>query len=305
MAWLSAYWRDMMKCGIVAVIGRPNAGKSSLINRILEQKVVIVSDKPQTSWHKIRCVYSDDQTQIVFVDTPGIHKPLNALGSYMMKAAQSALTECDHLLWVIDGMRAFSKEDQNIMSLLQDQPIAYDCVINKIDLISMAQQEDLHQKILSMYSPRAVHHTSAHRGDGIQTLLEAIKGRLMEGEPFYDPEMIVDRPSRFMAAELIREKIFLHTQKEIPYSSGVVIEHFEEKNHVIHVRAEIYVLRQNQKGILIGKEGSRLKQIGTEARKDLEYLLDRQVYLEIFVKVKEKWREKAYVLQKEMEYRQD
>lgn len=294
-----------MKYGVVALIGRPNAGKSSLVNRIMGQKVVIVSNKPQTSWHKIRCVYTDSEAQIVFVDTPGFHKPLNALGRYMIKSASMALEECDDILWIIDGLHAFSKEDQNIHSLVQNQPLSFDCVLNKMDQVSPKQQELLIQKINTTYYPRTVHCTSAINGDGVEALVHKIKERLIGTSPLYDPEIIVDRPSRFMAAELIREKIFHYTEQEIPYNSGVIIEHFQEnENGLLHIRAEVYVLRQNQKGILIGKQGSRIKQIGVEARKDLEYLFDRKVHLEIFIKVKEKWIEKKFIIQNELEYRE-
>lgn len=279
------------KSGFVTVIGRPNVGKSTLINKIIGQKVVITSNKPQTTRNRIQCIYTDDDAQIIFLDTPGIHKPKFKLGEYMLKAAESTLREVDAIFFVIDATEKFGGGEKYILERLQvtNKPVIL--VVNKIDLI---EREKI-LPIISDYSLRrnfaAVVPISAADGTNVNVLIAEAKNFLPEGEKLYPDDMITDQTERIIVSELIREKILRETQDEVPHSIAVDIEEFKERDGgAIFIRATIYVERDSQKGILIGKNGSMLKKIGAEARPEIEMLLGTKIFLDLWVKVKRDWR---------------
>ena len=286
------------KSGFVTVIGRPNVGKSTLINKIVGQKVAITSDKPQTTRNRIQCIFTDDAAQIIFLDTPGIHKPKFKLGEYMLKAAEGTLKEVDVILFVIDATEKFGGGEKYILERLNATTKPVILVVNKIDLI--AREKIL--PIIAEYSTRrnfaAVVPISAVEGSNVDALIDETKNFLPEGVQYYPADMVTDQPERLIVAELIREKILHATQDEVPHSIAVDLEEFTERdNGTIFIRATIYVERDSQKGILIGKNGAMLKQVGRAARPEIEMLLGTKVFLDLWVKVKRDWRNSIGALQ--------
>lgn len=282
---------ETFKSGFVALIGRPNVGKSTLINRIIGQKVVITSDKAQTTRHKIQAVYNGQSSQIIFIDTPGIHKPKHQLGEYMVKAAKSTLNEVDAIIFMVDGEAGFGKGDQYIIDQLQDIKRPVYLVINKIDLI---HPDDL-LPLIDLYNNQRnfteIIPVSALEGNNVNRLLTVLEDNLEEGPKYYPDNQLTDHPEQFIISELIREKILQLTREEIPHSITVVIEHIEKRRaNVIVIQATVITERDSQKGIIIGKGGNMLKQIGQRAREDIERLLGSKVYLELWVKVRKDWR---------------
>lgn len=286
------------KSGFVAVIGRPNVGKSTLINKIIGQKVAITSDKPQTTRSRIQCILTLDDAQIIFLDTPGIHKPKFKLGEYMLKAAEGTLQEVDAIFFVIDATEKFGGGEKYILERLSATTKPVILVVNKVDLLDR-------EKILPViaeYSARrdfaAVVPISAAEGTNVDALINEAKNFLPEGVQYYPADMITDQPERLIIAELIREKILHATQDEIPHSIAVDLEEFTTRdNGTIFIRATIYVERDSQKGILIGKGGAMLKQIGAAARPEIEMLLGTKTFLDLWVKVKRDWRNSIGALQ--------
>lgn len=286
------------KSGFVAVIGRPNVGKSTLINKIVGQKVAITSDKPQTTRNRIQCILTHEDAQIIFLDTPGIHKPKFKLGEYMLKAAEGTLKEVDAILFVIDATEKFGGGEKYILERLNATTKPVILVVNKIDLI---EREKI-LPIIAEYSQRrnfaAVVPISAAQGDNVDALIAEAKNFLPEGVQYYPADMVTDQPERLIVAELIREKILHATQDEVPHSIAVDLEEFTERdNGTIFIRATIYVERDSQKGILIGKGGAMLKSIGREARPEIEMLLGTKIFLDLWVKVKRDWRNSIGALQ--------
>lgn len=282
---------ETFKSGFVALIGRPNVGKSTLINRIIGQKVVITSDKAQTTRHKIQAVYNGQSSQIIFIDTPGIHKPKHQLGEYMVKAAKSTLNEVDAIIFMVDGEAGFGKGDQYIIDQLQDIKRPVYLVINKIDLI---HPDDL-LPLIDLYNNQRnfteIIPVSALEGNNVNRLLTVLEDNLEEGPKYYPDNQLTDHPEQFIISELIREKVLQLTREEIPHSITVVIEHIEKRRaNVIVIQATVITERDSQKGIIIGKGGNMLKQIGQRAREDIERLLGSKVYLELWVKVRKDWR---------------
>ena len=268
------------KSGFVAVVGRPNVGKSTLINSLIGQKIAIMSDKPQTTRNKIMCVLTTDNEQVIFLDTPGIHKPLHKLGEYMVKAAEGTLKEVDAILFVVDATEDLGGGERYIMERLQATKKPVILIVNKLDLIDR-------QSVL----PIIEKYTKAYY------LLAELNKYLPEGPQYYPADTVTDQPERLIAAEMIREKVLHLTRDEIPHAIAVDIEEMKSRaNDKVYIRATIYVERESQKGIVIGKRGALLKEIGALARKDIETMLGSKTYLDLWVKVKKDWRDRSNVL---------
>lgn len=287
-----------IKSGFVALAGKPNVGKSTFINTVFGRKVVIVSDKPQTTRNRINCIYTDKDAQIVFVDTPGIHKPLHRLGEYMVKAAIQALKGVDVVLFMLDAEDGFTKTDEHVAQIVKEAGTKTIIVVNKIDAVERERAEAIGETAKKhVENFVSVHYISALKGEGVPEVLEKIKEILPEGPQYYPEDMVTDRPLSFMVSEIVREKIFHLTYQEVPHSTAVIVEEIKDRpNGVLYIRATIYVERESQKGILIGKNGSMIKKIGTLAREEIEFLVGRKVFLDLNVKVKEKWREKDFII---------
>jgi len=298
---------QLIKSGFASFVGKPNVGKSSIINAIMKKKVVIVSEKPQTTRNRINVIYTTDDFQIVFVDTPGIHKPLHRLGEYMVKAAVQALKNVDLLLFTVDAKEGFETPEEYIIEYVNQSKTPVIGVINKIDLVDRERidsiEEIMRKKVENL---KEVVKTSAITGEGLDKLLEVIVENLPEGPQFYPEDIVVDRPLSFIVSELIREKIFHFTYEEVPHSVAVIVEEIKEReNGVFYIKANIYVERESQKGIIIGQKGQMIKKIGESARKDIEYFLESKVYLDLFVKVKKDWRNKDFIILNEIGMRDD
>jgi len=283
------------RAGFVSLIGRPNVGKSSLLNAILGHKVAIVSDKPQTTRNRILGVKHLPKGQIVFLDTPGIHKPKHKLNEYMVEVAVRALKDVDVVVLVVDVKEGLTEEDSMVVEHLQEiqdkKPIV--CALNKVDLTSEERAFAVKAQIEQGLRLEEAIPTSAVTGKGLSELIDAIYRLLPEGMPYYPPDMVTDQPEYFMVAEIIREKVFNLTRQEIPYCTAVMVESIKEKGDVVVIDAYIFVEKDSQKGIIIGKGGSMLKKIGSYAREELEAIYGKKVYLNLWVKVKEKWRRKS------------
>jgi GTP-binding protein Era len=279
------------KSGFAAIIGRPNVGKSTLLNRIAGRKIAIVSDKPQTTRNQIRGVYTDDSAQIVFLDTPGIHKPFSKLGDYMVKAAEGALDEVDVVLFLADASEQPGGGDRYIIERLKKTQTPVILVLNKIDKVPRDDILPLIDAYRKLHDFAEIVPISASRGDNVERLLELLTRYLPEGPMYYPPGQVTDHPERFICAELIREKILLRTREEVPHSVAVEIESMAaDERGTVRIGAVIYVERDSQKGILIGKGGAMLKEIGRQAREEMERLLGSKIFLELWVKVKKDWR---------------
>jgi GTP-binding protein Era len=293
------------KSGFVAIIGRPNVGKSTLMNQIIGQKIAIMSDKPQTTRNKIHGVYTSANGQIVFLDTPGIHKPTSKLGDYMSKVAHGTLGEVDAVLFLVDVVDGIGGGDRYIIEQLKHVETPVILVLNKIDLVQPEALLAIITQYKDLYNFAEIVPVSALKGNNVTTLLEQIIKYLPEGPQYYPADQITDHPEQFVCAELVREKILHLTREEIPHSIAVQIEDMRvEPNGVVHISAVIFVERDSQKGIVIGKQGSLLKEIGRQARRDIETLLGSKTFLELWVKVKKDWRNQDRVL-KDLGFRHD
>ncbi len=282
----------MFRAGFVSILGRPNAGKSTLLNALTGAKLAIVAAKAQTTRTTVQGVVNEPDAQIVFIDTPGIHQAGSMINRRMMDSIRTAVEDRDVLLYLADATQAPRDEDERAISLVKKTEAPLFLVLNKIDRI-----QDKRNLLVRIEQYKAIHEfteylpVSAIGGDGLDRLKKAIVERLPEGEPFFPPDYITDQPERFLVAELIREKILKMAQQEVPHSVAVLIEKWEDTPKILRIYATVYVERAGQKAIVIGAGGSMLKKIGTAARIDSEQQLDRKVYLELFVKVKENWRE--------------
>lgn len=293
------------KSGFIAIIGRPNVGKSTFMNRVIGQKIAIMSDKPQTTRNKIQGVLTEKDAQLIFIDTPGIHKPKHRLGDFMVKIAENTLNEVDAILFMINAQEGYGKGDQYIIDRLQEVKRPVYLIINKIDLIHPDDLFPLIEKYKNKYDFEEVMPISALQGNNVTNLLDILKEKLPEGPQYYPEDQVTDHPERFIIGELIREKVLQLTHEEIPHSIAVVIENIEKReSNAIFIQATIVTERSTQKGILIGKQGNMLKNIGKNARKDIESLLGSKVYLELWIKVKKDWRNKQTQL-KEFGFRSD
>lgn len=284
--------------GTVALVGRPNAGKSTLLNRILGQKVSIVSAKPQTTRNRIVGILNDDRGQVALLDTPGIHKPLHRLNVRMMDHVRSALTEADVIALIVDATEPFGRGDQFVIDLLRQEkeqnPDAKRVVIlNKIDLLKKHKLLPLMEQYHGFGIFDEIVPISASKGEGVGELTDMLFRNIPEGAPRYPTEDYTTQPERFLAAELVREKVLHHTSEELPYTTAVNVDRFEEdeESGMISIWATIYVERASQKGIVVGKQGGMIKRIGTEARQELEAILGGKVFLDLHVAVHEGWRE--------------
>lgn len=291
--------------GFAAIIGRPNVGKSTMLNQVLGQKVAIMSDKPQTTRNKIHGVYTQDNLQIVFLDTPGIHKPKSKLGDYMNREAVSALEEVDVILMLVDTADGLGAGDKFIIERLKGTSTPVVLVLNKIDKVHPEALLPVIDAYKDLYDFADIVPISALHGNNVSTLLSVIGKYLPEGPQYYPSDQITDHPEQFVCAELIREKILHLTHEEIPHSIAVTIEAMRvEDNGVVHISAVIFVERDSQKGIVIGKQGALLKQVGKLARQDIERLLGSKIFLELWVKVKKDWRNQERVL-RDLGFRQE
>ncbi|MFC4738157.1 GTPase Era [Bacillus daqingensis] len=282
------------KSGFAALIGRPNVGKSTLLNQLLGQKVAIMSDKPQTTRNRIQGVYSEERGQIVFIDTPGIHKPKHRLGDFMSKTAVTTLREVDIILFLVDAEAGMGKGDEFIMDRLAGVETPVYLVINKIDLVHPDKLLPLIESYMKKHSFTEVIPVSAKDGNNVDALVTQVFERLEAGPQFYPEDQVTDHPERFLMSEMIREKVLHLTHEEIPHSVAVEIEQIKkrETSDTIYVGAVVVVERSSQKGIIIGKQGRMLKEIGKLARQDIETMLGSKIFLELWVKVEEDWRNK-------------
>lgn len=291
--------------GFVAILGRPNVGKSTFLNRVVGQKIAIMSDKAQTTRNKIQGIYTEDDAQIIFIDTPGIHKPHSRLGDFMVESALSTLNEVDAVLFMVNATQKRGRGDDFIIERLKNVKKPIYLVINKIDQIHPDKLLQIMDDYRNTLDYAEVFPISALEGNNCPELIESLVNTLPEGPQYYPADQITDHPERFIAGELIREKVLELTREEVPHSVAVVVDriHREDDEKVL-VQATIVVERTSQKGIIIGKGGKMLKQIGVKARKDIELMLGDKVYLELWVKVQPNWKDRQVDLQA-LGYKQD
>ena len=277
-----------MKSGFVAIIGRPNVGKSTIVNEACGHIISIVSPKAQTTRDVIKGIYNDEDSQIIFVDTPGIHKPIHELGKIMNNSALDSIKDVEAIVLVVDASKRFDEQDKEITeSIKSDCPLII--VINKIDLCRIDKVSEIKTKYKELFPKATLIETSAIDKFNIDGLINEVKKVLPEGPQYFDKETYSDRDDAFMMKEVIREHILLKVRQEVPHQCAVVIEKFENTKKELSINAAIIVEKASQKGILIGKEGKMIKSIGTSARKELEKIFEKHIYLELFVKVKEDW----------------
>ena len=288
--------KNNFKSGFAAIIGMPNVGKSTLLNIIAGQKIAIISDKPQTTRNKILAIHSTDKEQIIFTDTPGIHKPHNKLGEYMVNVANESMSDTDVLIFVVDASRKIQNIEREIAKNISKTGLPCILVLNKVDLM---KKEDLLPVIAdysSMHEFASIVPISAKNNDGVELLMQDIREYLEEGPEFYDSEMVTDQPEKQIAAEIIREKMLWLLDKEVPHGISIEISKMQEKPKITNIYATIFCEKATHKGIIIGKNGEMLKKIGTMARGDIEKMLQKKVYLELWVKVKSDWRNSDFLI---------
>lgn len=285
-----------MKVGFVSIVGRPNAGKSTLINSIIGSKVAIVSDKAHTTRNNVQGIYNDDDSQIVFIDTPGVHKPIHKLGKYMNNEAYYSLSDADVILFMIDATKELGKGDKFILEKLKNEDAPVFLVLNKVDKLKKESLFSMIEEYGKLFDFKEIIPISALKSDNIDDLINTIKKYLNEGEAYYSYEYYTDKSINFMASELVREKVLNLTNEEVPHAVTCITEKYEDNGSSVHLNILIIVEREGLKKILVGHNGSMIKQIGTEARHDIEELIGKKVYLELFVKVVNNWREKEKYL---------
>ncbi len=281
---------NLHKSGYAAIIGKPNAGKSTLMNRILGSKISITTHKAQTTRHQVVGIYSDDDTQIVFLDTPGVISPKYELQKAMMKTVERARTDADVILFIFDPTDTHPTDE--VIELLRsiNKPILL--VVNKIDAIDQGKAEKKVSQLKDKLKFKSIHYVSAIQGTGVEELMKSIRSILMPGPPYYPKEDLSEHPVRFFVSELIREQVYLQFQEEIPYSCTVEVISYDADVDIDRISAEIIVNRKSQKGMLIGKGGTAIKNLGIKSRESIEKFIGKKVFLDLHVKVREKWREK-------------
>lgn len=287
---------DQYKSGFAALIGRPNVGKSTLMNCLIGQKIAITSSKPQTTRNRIMTVYTSKEGQIVFVDTPGIHKAKNRLGDYMVNVAQKSLKEVDVILWLVEPSNFIGAGEQHIIEQLKKIPTPVILVINKIDTVKKEELLGFIDTYRREMDFAEIVPVSALKNDNTEELLKCIMQYLPYGPAFYDEDTITDQPQRQIVAELIREKALRCLEEEIPHGIAVIIEKMKRRGKIFDIEATIICEKESHKGIIIGKQGAMLKKIGSGARKDIEELLESKVNLQLWVKVKKDWRDSDFLL---------
>jgi GTPase len=285
------------RSGFVSVVGRPNVGKSTLVNRLVGQKVAIVSDKPQTTRNRILAVVNRPGGQIVLFDTPGIHKPMHRMNERMVAAAVKSVGQVDVVLWLADLTEEYGPGDRHVKDVLRQcgRPVLLG--LNKIDAVPKPQILPAIEQYRHVMDLAEIVPVSALTGENVDLLAERLLAHLPEGGPLYPEDFLTDQPERFFVAEMIREQVLRLTREEIPYTTGVLVDSFKEDGPLVRIQATILVERESQKGILIGRGGAMMKAIGTDARKQIEEFLGTRVYLGLFVKVKDRWREDARTLE--------
>jgi len=297
------------RSGFVSIIGRPNAGKSTLLNALVGEKLAIVTHKPQTTRNRITGIVNVKKAgrrqpgQIVFVDTPGVHKPTDALNKRMMKEVEDALVGCDLLLLMIDVSQKFGTGDEFVLEMVKRTNAKAFLILNKIDLIPKGRLLPMIEQYSKLHSFEAVIPISAEKKQGLDELVTAVVNALPEGPKYFPLDQVTDQPERFVVAELIREQVLINTKEEVPYASGVIVERFEDLPKLLKIAAAICVEREGQKGIIIGKQGTMLKHIGTRARLEIERFLGKKVFLELFVKVRQGWRGSARAVEETLDWK--
>jgi GTP-binding protein Era len=295
---------ESFHAGFVSIVGRPNSGKSTLINALVGEKVSIVTPVPQTTRNRILGIVNRPGNQVIFMDTPGIHKPGSRLNQQMMTFVRQALENRDLTLLMVDASVAFGRGDEFAVELLREYGVRAILALNKIDLIRKQRLLPLIDRYSKLYNFEEVFPISALKGEGLEELLTAAASRLPGGDPLFPQDLYTDQPERFLAGEMIREKVILHTRQELPYVTAVRIDGFEESERLTRIQATVIVEKESQKPIVIGAEGARIKQIGTEARAELERLFPPKIFLELYVHVEPDWRNDRRALQL-IDYRGD
>ncbi len=290
--------KNVYKSGFVTLIGRPNVGKSTLMNQLIGQKIAITSDKPQTTRNRIQTVYTEEQGQIIFLDTPGIHKAKNKLGEYMVNVAERTLNEVDAILWLVEPSTFIGAGERYIIEQLSKVKTPVILVINKVDTVKKEEILKFIAAYKDVHSFAEIVPVSALKGENTSHLIETIFSHLPEGPQYFDEDTITDQPERQIVAELVREKALRLLNDEIPHGIAVAIDRMKERpgSDIVDIDATIVCERDSHKGIIIGKNGEKLKRIGTAARKEIENLLDMHVNLKLWVKVKKDWRDSDFLL---------
>lgn len=285
-----------MRSGFIGIIGRPNVGKSTLLNSILGEKIAIATNKPQTTRNTIRGILTDDETQLVFIDTPGIHRPRTKLGSYMTDAAVKTFEEVDVVLFIVDDEMDAGPGDKYIVDMLRKLDTPVFLLINKMDTMN----PEKYRKIVEEYDELGIFKeiigVSALKGINVDVVVDKVKAMMEEGPMYFPADMITDHPERFIVSEIVREKLLLYLEDEVPHGVAVEIEKYEEIPSITKIGVVIYCERKSHKGIIIGKDGRKLKGVGKSAREEIEALLGCKVFLELWVKVKENWRDSDFAL---------
>ena len=284
----------MKKTAFIAIVGRPNVGKSTLLNAIIGEKVAIVSQKPQTTRNRITGIYTEADNQFVFFDTPGLHSPRTRLGDFMVKTASQTLGGVDHAILVVEAREEVGDIEAQLISRFKSDGMRAILVVNKTDMFRAGNIAKTIQAYANEFDFDAVIPISAKNGKGVDIVIDECRQYVSEGDWFFDEDMITDQPERQIVAEIIREKLLRSLDEEIPHGTAVTIEEWNEKRGVVSIRAEIYCEKASHKGIIIGKRGALIKQIGMQARQDAERMLDAKVFLDLYVRVKENWRESDF-----------
>ncbi len=285
-----------MRSGFISIVGRPNVGKSTLLNAILGEKIAITTDKPQTTRNTIRGIYTKDDLQIVFIDTPGIHKPRNKLGDFMTGAALDTFKETDAVIFITDGALDDGPGDRFILDIIKDTETPKIAVINKIDKMEPDRFRSIYEEYESLGIFDHIIGVSALNGKNVEDVINAAEGFMEEGPMFFPADMVTDDPVRFIVSEIIREKLLMYMNDEVPHGTAVEIEKYEEREGITDISAVIYCEKKTHKGMIIGKGGRKLKGIGKSARQEIEALLGTKVFLQMWVKIRENWRDSDIAL---------